>query len=290
MRWLAVLAASLALSIPGGAAHAQVPGDSVRIETSTGPVEGTLVDRLPQGYLVNKGKASVMVPYVNVRSIAKLAPAPLAPMVLPAATSPAPAPAKPAVPPAVPGRAPPAPTVPAAPAPDTSFSGLATDPAPVAATPVGVEPPAPPPVPVPEPVQLAPPVMVPVPALPAPPRALPPRPEPKLERRSKLLMGTGIAFVILGAAALVTGAVLVIDGTGQSTETCEPITNGQHCYPNENRSRLITAGQITVGASAGAAVLGATTWAIGGKRVPAKDAAAAELSVGPGNGALTLRF
>lgn len=67
-------------------AHGQSRGVAVRIETQKGTIEGTLVDRLPYGYLLSRGKRSEVIPYAKVRSITRLeAPAsevtPVAPVV-----------------------------------------------------------------------------------------------------------------------------------------------------------------------------------------------------------------
>ena len=278
MKSTAALAAALSLSLAGITAHAQGVGDTVRIETAKGTIEGTLVDRLPAGYLVNKGKTSVVVPYLSVTNITKLAPAPLAPMTLPAG-----APAKKAPKGAA-----------AAPAADT-FQGFAVDPAPVAPAPAGIEPPPPPPVPMPAPapmpvpVPALSPVMVPLPALPAVPR--PAAPPVQYERRSKLVMGTGIVFVGLGVAAFITGLGLVIDGQSKPEQLCEYYASGQRCFNNPYRSRNTDAGRITMLAGTAVGVLGIPIWSIGAKRVPVKGpATSAELSAGLGRAALTLRF
>ncbi len=281
MKSTAVLAAALALSLWSVAAQAQAPGDTVRLETSKGPVEGTLVDRLPKGYLIKKGKGTVVVPYVTVSAIHKVAPEPLAPMTL-----------KPA--PAAKGSR----KDPAGPASADTFQGLAIDPAPAAPGPAGVEPPLPPPVPElvappPPPPVMAPapalsPVMVPVPALPAKPRPSAPI---QHERRSKIVMGTGIAFVALGAIAVVTGVGLVIDGASQPDTVCEKYTSGERCFANRAKQPRIDAGRITWLAGSAVHVLGYPIWSIGGKKVPVKGPAPkAELTAGPGQAALTLRF
>ncbi|MGC4121265.1 MAG: hypothetical protein QM765_43145 [Myxococcales bacterium] len=274
MKTMAVLAAALSLSLVSVAARAQVPGDTVRIETAKGPVEGTLVDRLPAGYLVNKGKTSVVVPYLSVTGITKLAPAPLAPMSLPPGT---------ATPPAQ-GKNAPKPQ-PAAAAAD-GFRGFAVDPAPAeGGAPVGVEPPPPPPVPVPAapPPPILSPVMVPVPALPAPPR--PAVPPVKYEVRSKIVMGTGIAFVALGAIAAITGMGLAIEGGSQPDQVCEKYASGERCYTNPNKQTHIDAGRVTMLAGSVVHVLGYPIWSIGGKKVPVKGPApSAELDRGSGSG------
>ncbi|HEY3446164.1 MAG TPA: hypothetical protein VGK67_07355 [Myxococcales bacterium] len=280
-------ALSLTLSFTSVAARAQAVGDTVRLETTKGVVEGTLVDRLPGGYLVNKGKASVVVPYASVTQVVRLAPAPLSPMTVPPA---APAPAK------APGKnAPKGSPAPAAqPPPAETFQGFAVDPAPVEPAPAGLEPPPPPPVPPVPPVPLpaaAPlisPVMVPIPALPPPPRPLPPV---RYERRSKIVMGTGIAMVGLGVVAFLTGAGLAIDGESRAPTVCENYRNGQRCFENPNRQPRIDAGRVTMLVGAAVGVVGIPIWSIGAKRVPVKETApSAQLSAGPGSAALTLRF
>jgi len=100
----ALVAAALLCSAP---AEAQVPGDVVHLETTSGPVDGTLIDRVPEGYLVRAGEQTRVVPYRSVVSIAPGAPAaPEAAPPLPAA-SPPPAPL--AEPSRVEKQAPPAP-------------------------------------------------------------------------------------------------------------------------------------------------------------------------------------
>lgn len=47
-------------------------GDEVRLETADGSVEGTLVDRLSDGYLVRVGDQTRTVPYAQVRSVARV--------------------------------------------------------------------------------------------------------------------------------------------------------------------------------------------------------------------------
>jgi hypothetical protein len=65
---------ALAIALGASTAHAQIVGDRVRIETTAGVVEGTLVDRVPDGYLVRSGEDSRVVPYSTVKSIIPLAP------------------------------------------------------------------------------------------------------------------------------------------------------------------------------------------------------------------------
>lgn len=95
-------AALLALGSLAAPARAQVPGDTVRVETESGPLTGLLIDRLPAGYLLRVGDATSVVPYGSVKSMVKVeaqpapppppAPAPPAPVVvlLPPAPPPAP--------------------------------------------------------------------------------------------------------------------------------------------------------------------------------------------------------
>jgi hypothetical protein len=59
----------IAVGLSTAPAHAQAPGDRVRIETTRGVVEGALVDRVPEGYLIRVGEGSQLVPYSTVRSI-----------------------------------------------------------------------------------------------------------------------------------------------------------------------------------------------------------------------------
>jgi hypothetical protein len=69
-QWPFAGAALIAASLWAAPAQAQAPGNQVRIETTTGVVEGALVDRVPEGYLVRVGERSQVVPYAIVRSIA----------------------------------------------------------------------------------------------------------------------------------------------------------------------------------------------------------------------------
>lgn len=86
---LAPALAALAVALVTGAARAQSPGDSVRVVTDYSTVEGVLVDRTPDGYLVRRGDQSQTVPYADVRSITRLAGgAPAAGPVVPPAAAP----------------------------------------------------------------------------------------------------------------------------------------------------------------------------------------------------------
>jgi hypothetical protein len=217
------------------AARAQAPGEAVHIETAGGVVEGILVDRLPQGYLVNKGKTSEVVPYSKVRSISR--PGPGAPAT-PAAPT---APAKPEL----------APLIPEGPMP-----GLAVDPEADSAPPIppGMEPPAPPAAP--EQPRFA----------PAPPQALPSALPPahhrtpvKTERRSTALMSVGIAAFCAGAVTAAVGGFMYIDGS----QTC----SYGRCSSNDAKMRN---GTIVLGVGAAVAAVGLPLWVVGSARVPAK--------------------
>jgi hypothetical protein len=102
-----LLAAGLvALLLQQSPARAQVPGDSVRVETTSGTLTGLLVDRLPAGYLLRVGESTSVVPYGSVKAITRIEaqpgpppqaappPAPSAPVVV--VLPPAPPPAPPA--------------------------------------------------------------------------------------------------------------------------------------------------------------------------------------------------
>jgi hypothetical protein len=89
----------VALTLVALPAAAQSNGDSVRIETSSGVVEGTLIDKLPDGYLVRVGDATQVVRYTDVKSIAPVTapvvdppPEPLPPPVAPEPPPPPPPP------------------------------------------------------------------------------------------------------------------------------------------------------------------------------------------------------
>lgn len=93
--------ALLALAAAPRAARAQVPGDTVRVETESGIVTGLLIDRLPAGYLLRVGDSTSVVPYGSVKSMVKVeaqpappppAPAPPAPVVVVLPPAPPPAP------------------------------------------------------------------------------------------------------------------------------------------------------------------------------------------------------
>jgi len=92
---------TVALTLWAVPAAGQSPGDGVRIETDAAAIEGTLVDRLPDGYLVRVGDKTQVVPYSAVKSIAKVggpAPAP-EPSAEPVASSSPPPPTEPPPPP-----------------------------------------------------------------------------------------------------------------------------------------------------------------------------------------------
>lgn len=68
----AIIAAVISLLAWAPDALAQSAGDRVRISTDAGVVEGTLIDRLQDGYLVRVGTASRVIAYDSVRSIETL--------------------------------------------------------------------------------------------------------------------------------------------------------------------------------------------------------------------------
>lgn len=225
MNRFAVLAA-VALVLGGlGTAWAQVPGDRVRVETESGVVEGLLVDRLPQGYLLNLGTQTQVVLYVHVRGITRVDPAqPAAPEALAVPVAPA---APPAPPPLVLD-------VPALPAPETA------------------------------------PLVVPAAALPEPPQVV------ETRRRSKALLGVGIAMTAVGAVtALVGGGAYLSNLSNQGSGGMET-------------------GMVLTGAGLAVLATGVTLWAIGGEKVPVERAQAPSLvpavAVGPTSAAATWRF
>ncbi|MBI5547383.1 MAG: hypothetical protein HY901_26165 [Deltaproteobacteria bacterium] len=282
-----VIAATLAATLAGAEALAQVPGDPVRLETPGGVVEGVLVDRLPNGYLVNKGKASEVVPYTRVRSITKRAPAP--------ADTPAPVSGSAAVVPAA--VAMPAPVPAPMATPEVVLPGLASDPAPIAGPiPPGVEPPAPPPPPEP-PAPVAAPSSVPVQAMPAAPAPVS-APAPELKRRSRALMGVGIGLFGVGVLTASAGALTFLNGQSQPSQTCEYSASSTRCYPNQDRVEQIGTGTAMIGAGMIAAAVGIPLWIVGGAKVPAGRTVHAEApaplvptwAFGPGSAQLTLRF
>jgi hypothetical protein len=89
----AIVIAAMLVAIP---AAAQSNGDAVKIETSTGTVEGTLVDKLPDGYLVRVGEETQIVKYTDVKSINPVVTPPPAPPPPPPAEPPPPPPPAPA--------------------------------------------------------------------------------------------------------------------------------------------------------------------------------------------------
>jgi hypothetical protein len=110
--------AVLALALWSLPAAAQANGDNVRIETSAGVVEGTLLDKLPDGYLVRVGEATKVVRYGDVKSIARVEPGKTEPGSAPPAPTPAPTPAP--APTEPPPAEPPPLSPPSAPAPPPS--------------------------------------------------------------------------------------------------------------------------------------------------------------------------
>jgi hypothetical protein len=100
--------AVLALALWSLPAAAQSNGDNVRIETSEGVVEGTLIDKLPDGYLVRVGDATKVVRYADVKSFAKVEP-PKAEAPPPTPSEPPPVEPPPPPPPAPPPSPPPPP-------------------------------------------------------------------------------------------------------------------------------------------------------------------------------------
>lgn len=108
----AALGAALAITLGTPAVLAQSAGDAVRIETDGAVIQGTLIDKLPDGYLVRSEGRNLVIPYAKVTSIAKApTPAPAEPP--PPPITPAPSSAAP------PDLAPPPPTL-VAPAPPLS--------------------------------------------------------------------------------------------------------------------------------------------------------------------------
>ncbi len=223
--------AAVALVLGGlGSAWAQVPGDRVRVQTESGVVEGLLVDRLPQGYLLNLGTQTQVVLYVHVRGITRVDPAQATVPVAPEA-------------PAVPA----APEAPAEPPP-----------------PLVLDVPSPPMSP-----ETAP-LVVPAAALPEPPLVI------ETRRRSKALMGVGIAMTAVGAlGALVGGGAYLSNLSNQSNDGMET-------------------GMVLTGAGLAVLATGVTLWAIGGEKVPVERAQAPSLvpavAVGPTSAAATWRF
>jgi hypothetical protein len=271
---IAALACLFALGVCG-AARAQSPGDAVRIETAGGVVEGTLVDRLPGGYLVNKGKTSEVVPYAKVKAISRVGPAaaPVAPPAVPAppaAPVVAPAPEKQALP----DMPPPSLYVP----PrhglvDDPF--LADEPAPA-----GTEPPPPPPPPAP--------MAQPLPtAAPLPPSALPPPPvvipEIKTHRRSTAVMATGVALFGAGVITASVGALVFLNaGSGSTSSSNDDKMNN---------------GIIASGVGAAAVAVGIVLWAVGNAPIPDADKPPARaealkptFAIGPGSAAMMIKF
>jgi hypothetical protein len=85
LRWIAA-AGALSLLLWAPPASAQLdPGSHVRIETQAGVVEGTLVDKVPDGYLVRVGQVTQIVPYTSVKTIAVIVPQGAPPVAPPAA-------------------------------------------------------------------------------------------------------------------------------------------------------------------------------------------------------------
>lgn len=117
----AALGAALAITLGTPAVLAQSAGDTVRIEADGAVVQGTLIDKLPDGYLVRSEGRNLVIPYAKVTSIAR---------------APAPAPAEPPPPPITPAPSSAAPPDPAPPPPP-----LATLPPPLAPSPVLPPPP-----------------------------------------------------------------------------------------------------------------------------------------------------
>ncbi len=117
---LAGWATGVVLTLAVSAAAAQAVGDTVRIETESSTIEGQLVDRLPDGYLVRVGDKSEVVPYTSVKSITavpKTEPEP-APPPAPATTEPPPPPPAPTTEAPQPPPEPPPPSPPPPPPPE----------------------------------------------------------------------------------------------------------------------------------------------------------------------------
>lgn len=93
----AAAAAALAVMLCAPAARAQASEERVHIETDAGVVEGTIIDRLPDGYLLRTGSGTRVIPYASVKSLSKIddthapsAAPPIAPPVAPPAAPPQP--------------------------------------------------------------------------------------------------------------------------------------------------------------------------------------------------------
>ena len=269
---IAAFACLFALGVCG-AARAQSPGETVRIETASGVVEGTLVDRLPVGYLVNKGKTSEVVPYAKVKTISRVAPAlaPVAPLV------PAPAVAPAAEKQALPDMPPPSLYVP-------PRHGLVDDPfLSDERAPAGTEPPAPPPPPPPAPLAPSAPAAAPLPssALPPPPAVIP---EVKFHRRSTPLMGVGVAMFGAGVITATVGALVFLNAsnsTGAYSSSEDKMNNGL----------------ITSGVGAAAVAVGITLWSVGGAKIPDAETPQADsealkptFAIGPTSASMMMKF
>ncbi len=74
MKALWGLSCACAIALGSSVVLAQVPGDEVRIETGAGVVQGTLIDKLPDGYLVRINGVNRITLYAEVRSIQKIGP------------------------------------------------------------------------------------------------------------------------------------------------------------------------------------------------------------------------
>lgn len=123
VRVTALIAPFLGLWLLAGEASAQSPGDTVRIETAGGKIEGLLVDKLPNGYLVRFGTQTIVIPYPSVKSIEVVAPPPTEPPPeAPATTPPVEPPTEP------PTEAPPPEPVAAVPVPATPPPTVVTPP------------------------------------------------------------------------------------------------------------------------------------------------------------------
>ena len=106
---LAAWSIGMALVLTVHAAGAQAIGDAVRIETEGAVIEGTLLDKLPDGYLVRIGEKTEVIPYAKVKAIAA---APKAEPPPPAEPAPPPEPPPPAAKPEPPPPPPPPPPAP----------------------------------------------------------------------------------------------------------------------------------------------------------------------------------
>jgi hypothetical protein len=287
-------AAAVALALLAAPeAGAQVPGDPVHIETDAGPIDGTLVDRVPDGYLVRVGGKNRIVPYTSVKSISRGGAPPVAP------PSPS-APPSPAAPPS------PVPLGPA-PAPLPPLPGGATVPGPGAPPPSPAPPPSWPPAPPPS-WPPAPPPSSPVPyyslGAPPPPPAGGPRqavftPVPVVvqpKRPANAYTIAGVTTLSLGLAGVVAGVVLIPTGAiVKAVDTCQDATQVLVTYSCDldHGGRLIGAGAAAL-AVGGVLMLASVPLLIAGdkksRRPAGTGAVVPTFLASPGSAALRWRF